>query len=327
MRSRPEMRTSLGFQMLSIREASCFNPVDRVYGILWLLHEHIRKQIIPDYTSQAQHNYAQVFSQLSLLALNEDQGLATLSLACTQEKIPGMPSWCSNLESVLDFDIFHDCYAGGRETPEFGPHIACSIDRKQILIRGRAVDVIADILLTAFHPCFIQPGRPQCTALLLEWFQDCVRFALNGGNTLAQLERVLSVDRLCDRHGDKVKDKELMILFRDMLQIWLNIFDSSRFIAPDETAQRRITETGIHLKVLEANRGRRLIRTRCGHLGLVHHSARRGDAVCIFRGTQAALMFRADHDVYQFISDAWILGLMGGEALNSDTGEEEFWIS
>ena len=83
------------------------------------------------------------------------------------------------------------------------------------------------------------------------------------------------------------------------------------------------------LKVFRyANIGQRAIRTRCGRYGNAYHTVQAGDLICVFEGANAPFVLRRNSldCVYKFVGDAWVSGLMNGEALELGLMEEEFLI-
>lgn len=74
------------------------------------------------------------------------------------------------------------------------------------------------------------------------------------------------------------------------------------------------------------DRRRLLCRTESGHIGWMPTTARTGDVICVFAGAPFPFLLRDDGDNhYKLIGDAYIHGIMKGEAMPEDRSELE-WI-
>lgn len=71
-----------------------------------------------------------------------------------------------------------------------------------------------------------------------------------------------------------------------------------------------------HTMVKSYTLGRKLIRTRKGYLGLARHTVQAGDLVCVALGGALPLLLRKrDEGGYTYVGDAYIHGIMHGEAM------------
>jgi hypothetical protein len=202
---------SLVAQMLEIRHSLCSNPIDRVYGILWMVEEDVRAMITPDYTQETQENYWLVYQKLCHHALSIRPYLDILPMACTEQRHPNLPSWCSNLESPLDCYLFPGC-AGGQQRPECGPHIASSRDGRRITLEGYYIYSITSVLEDCFQDCFAPEKHMICSRSNLQWLKSCFSFAQVHGVLHEELLRVLVADSIRSESGGDATELELYSL-------------------------------------------------------------------------------------------------------------------
>ncbi|KAF2196093.1 hypothetical protein GQ43DRAFT_384053 [Delitschia confertaspora ATCC 74209] len=77
------------------------------------------------------------------------------------------------------------------------------------------------------------------------------------------------------------------------------------------------------LDVQQAAEGRALIYTREGYIGLAHRFVQRGDVCCVVGGATVPLILRPQGGRYRLVSEAYVHGIMRGEAVREVT-EKEF---
>jgi hypothetical protein len=94
------------------------------------------------------------------------------------------------------------------------------------------------------------------------------------------------------------------------------------FDVPDDFTFINSQMTAFCVVVEELTKGRRVAVTGTGRLGLVPDCAEVGDEVAVVGGVTAPMILRGDGGQedgrYELIGDAHVLGLMNGEALDTD---------
>ena len=78
------------------------DPLDRVYAILGIFGNNVRKGIVVDYSSENGAHCSRLYVQF-YKSLPSKFGFSTLYLVSSQEKSPDLPSWCPNLDSQPEF--------------------------------------------------------------------------------------------------------------------------------------------------------------------------------------------------------------------------------
>jgi hypothetical protein len=313
------------------RLKQCSEPLDRIFAWRWMLPKHVTEQITLRYDVYDKQNYWLSYVELGHIALAEYPNLLTLPMACTHTRISQLPSWCSNLES--DFDCFAYARpafkAGGERT--IGAHIASSWHGRQILLRGLKVSEVKDVVRERYKGNANWKANRDDAAMALRYISECFSFresSAQEGHSLGELLRTLVVDEIYASEQTKATDAELQQYFQTFFEYLCVCLDSppGTWLPFDQAQGRKIARMSREFQY--ANMGRRVIRTRCGRYGNAHHTVQAGDLICVFEGVYAPFVLRRNsHDcVYKFVGDAWVSGLMNGEALELGLMEEEFLI-
>lgn len=67
--------------------------------------------------------------------------------------------------------------------------------------------------------------------------------------------------------------------------------------------------------------GRMFIATRDGRISFVPKNSREGDVIAVLAGGRVPIVLRPENDHYTVIGDAYIHGIMDGEAVEDCNGE------
>lgn len=94
----------LGFFDLVIfgRQKERFEPLDHLYAVLGLAQGQnnvYRRGISIDYSKASRKSYWKAYIEFSKVALLHEDHLKLLSFTTSEERPPGLPSWCPNLNS------------------------------------------------------------------------------------------------------------------------------------------------------------------------------------------------------------------------------------
>jgi hypothetical protein len=74
---------------------------------------------------------------------------------------------------------------------------------------------------------------------------------------------------------------------------------------------------------------RRFFITEQGQIGLAPKEARRGDTICVLFGCSVPVVLREKQDIFTFVGECYVDGLMHGEAVDlADQGklEKKEWV-
>jgi hypothetical protein len=75
-----------------LRSQACSKPIDKVFGLLFLLPRSIRLKIVVDYSQENEH--WRTYVGLARALAGQIRGLCTLSYAPSMERAPELPTWC-----------------------------------------------------------------------------------------------------------------------------------------------------------------------------------------------------------------------------------------
>ncbi|KZL70616.1 heterokaryon incompatibility protein [Colletotrichum incanum] len=337
------------------RAFKCTDPRDHILGILGLATDVEKDGIMSRdnlYSLPVQECYLR-FAKSQLL---EKRDLGILSCApqkvvsdaaypwyCRpyfqwqKRRLPNLPSWVPDLrnqeiDTVPTYAVRHGKFsAGGTQAEEID-----IISDKILKCRGMLVDTVGEQSVFWFD--LPLPAKPQRvpypldtmdpffsrnTLRMLNFYKACVRLA-SGSESVQEMPpgqlMALWKTLTCEKGqlSDRI-DVDLSEPFRSMvtgLDTWLNSEDPqeaerarSRFVASGMVVEPSVIAFGI---------SRRLCRTRKDRLCMLPREARAGDVVCILLGSEVPFVIRPTRKgMYEMIGDAYVSGMMDGEALSS----------
>ncbi|PQE30453.1 heterokaryon incompatibility -domain-containing protein [Rutstroemia sp. NJR-2017a WRK4] len=114
----------------------------------------------------------------------------------------------------------------------------------------------------------------------------------------------------------------------DILQVIQEIYPDCD---PEEVAIQRILEDGKMMGKFSRAwsscwSGRRLAWTRNGRLAMVPPLTKKGDIVAVLLGAQSCFVTRGDRGAHRLVGEAYVHGIMNGEAMKGDLKTETFVI-
>ncbi|KAK4580061.1 hypothetical protein LTR86_000263 [Recurvomyces mirabilis] len=303
--------------LLVSRELGASDPRDKVYALLGLG----RHDITPDYAASpedifiefAQHQIGAVTNLLSEAEANDEElevnrtevRRAMVMLSCAgrqnqKRKLPSwVPDWTTNLASrPLIFGLGGNYRAGGSTLGMVDYDWERGLQLSGVLLD--TVQTVGDTLLQ------LDSDQDPHEAIL-QWWREAQQMALerivrSPGSTLYTdaFEALRRRLMLC-KHGYYVGEGSNSR--RDSL---LDDQDNGE----DSRHSATLTLT------LGPTRGRVMFASSTGFLGLVPYGTREGDVVFVIRGADVPCVLRHAHgDAYILIGEAYVQGIMDGEAL------------
>ncbi|KAK2038918.1 hypothetical protein LZ31DRAFT_599269 [Colletotrichum somersetense] len=237
-----------------------------------------------------------------------------------KRRLPDPPSWVPDLR-------LQEAEAGTIEV----------IGDKVLRCSGLVVDVVEDRGVFWYdmplppkparvpHPLDKMDALPvRYVLLFLDYYRACVRLASPSGSEdvrdlaperLASLWKALTCERA--QLSDRI-DADLSEQFEAMvagLGTWLTAGD------PDEAEKARLSfvTSGLALETSIVGLGipRRFSRTAEGRLWMAPSEARVGDVICVLLGSEVPFFIRSSRrGMYEMIGEAYVSGIMDGEALS-----------
>lgn len=311
-------------------------PVDRIYGLLGLVGPTVASKIVIDYSTAGQENWWRAYIQYGKFQLQSEPTLTLLSAAASQQRPPGLPSWCPNFNS-LPKDPF--CLgsvigyrAGFRSDIERATVKNVRIlDSDNIQVSGFRVDRVRQVVGSP-KDCFeTEPwyGPSGSCALLLDFESRCLEVSQNVYNSPNEIPeahwRTLTADADFsirsplppDTFEDYVRMKELWKTRRD--QTSADFVDST----PSSTRQANVN----YYQSWEGKRTHTFFSTHNGRVGLGPCDLQAGDVICVLYGGAPlfVLRFNDNDNVAQLVGDAYVYGLMDLNSTPVDDCETEWF--
>ncbi|EUC49898.1 hypothetical protein COCMIDRAFT_1312 [Bipolaris oryzae ATCC 44560] len=309
------------------RKSDALNPIDKVYGILGLMHHAVSSLTTLDYSLSVEEVYTNFARQYI-----EATGSLEILEQCRLKESP-MPSWAPDWRNKNHYRLFsghHSTYsAGSASTASY--HFrseACILD-----VDGVILDAVDGLGQAYFeygtsslpeHAVF----QPNNTASAYGC-EDSIKDAL---------WRTLTGDRTLQGHPAPDNYAEILNLpFRESCQTPLPSRGAralSRFITQSASLSvsgRRLDsffnnsldqfpETAIDAveRIWRFTRTHRLVVTLSGRIGMVPIEAKKGDVLCILLSSDVPVLLRPaknPRDPVKLVGSCYIHGIMAGEAM------------
>lgn len=313
------------------RRRLCTLEVDKIYGVLGVAPAAIRDQIVIDYSKEWTHVYT---TAARAILASWDSGYPLLAYTTSVDRSPNLPSWCPDFRQMSDtLAMSNEAEAGYDLGYEKGFQSPSRQD--SISIFGAKIDVVAETVAT--YECKWSRestkvvGSNGLAAQMLRWFDDCWELALQTCHGDAEIAfeaywKTLLTDVASVGQPFYHADLDVLVsgrLFREDLQLWSQTAaDRTEELSVKQSNEQQIQPLFNRLQTVWKNRV--LFATKGGRLGVAHKTTRPGDEVYAFFGGSDLYVVRkyqrpvcqdpAKFDHYQYISNAFVQGLMQGEA-------------
>ena len=300
------------------------NPRDRVYALLGLVEkDHHLAALNPDYSKPT----SQLNTRLFKYIVESSRRLSILALAPFRTvEIGELPSWAPDLtyhwsdgrdavakDYVCSFDEYNLASFSASLDRQAVYRFSDALD--QFVVRGLHFDAIISVSELLVEKLFW--SLRDSVSLFKTWKADALE-----GDTLAPYGgfnertnafwRTLVVDVDPDTRTSPSSDKYGSI-FKYLFD---GDFSGKLHGLPEMTRYMR--------RVITCCKGRRFFITKKGYMGLGNFGTKPGDCVCILFGGPTPFIIRdLDAGHHQFVSDAYVHGVMYGEALAEIPKEAE----
>ncbi|KAL5328035.1 hypothetical protein ACEPPN_005742 [Leptodophora sp. 'Broadleaf-Isolate-01'] len=281
----------------STKKAICYDPRDRIYAVLSLLHEQdpIRRAIEPDYSKSVEQVYQEV--TMRQIQLTGQLRLLTLCTFWSSGSSLQLPSWVPDLSIPNPLEQILNSNASGSSTHKG----SLTISERYLRIRGTSAGVISEVLT----PIALSARLPEILAMCHSWEPPNAKSTpyVTGGNLMTAFITTLFFGAISELNDfgrpleyDKLREVYENTVVRGEVDDNVDDWYSTRHLQA-------------HLP------GRALFRTKEGHIGLCPAPARVGDLIVIAYGCATPLVLRPTLDRYTVGGECYVSGLMNGEAL------------
>ncbi|KAN0110166.1 Heterokaryon incompatibility protein (HET) domain containing protein [Hyaloscypha variabilis] len=303
----------------------CCDPKDRFFALYGLLKSMFSWSEQPDYSLTV----LQVYQDMTRLLIKRDKSLKVLSGNILRYNCSDWPSWVPDW-SVRD-SLDRCCNGFHTLSSTFcapGPqHVLGSNDilfprPNFISISGWQFDTCSKILDVLE---WTQRTFPEHNAILTQWIGHILEIGISLEDASVIAFRTLIADGFGTRRAGKH-------YVEDRLGIWLEWARSITGGTLSEQLGRLSSSTTIpkenalHLEqhtraydfaARSACRGRRLVVTSRGFVGLCPRYTQEGDVICILSGAKAPFVLRKSGECYTMIGECYVDGIMYGETFTS----------
>lgn len=293
------------------RDRKCQDPRDKVFSILSLLEiESADYPFQPKYTEPVHTAYRRAVQA----HIQSSKSLHILS-SCyrSSNRMPGdLPSWVPSWEYSVDVSYLGGYSAKDEEFAYAASGVSLadvdfSLDQNMMVVTGVVVDTIKDNQLQGsggeFDYLYTSAKEEPWTS----WNIHEILQRLEDEPLIMRYDRETMVEAtlktlIADRHPETGKRRTPLKLRRIKQHLCPRAEDLEAFLS--------------HVEMY--TQGRTLILSKDGYLGLAPLASAIGDKICVIYGCHAPVILRPSHgnpEKYTLIGDAYVHGLMDGEAL------------
>lgn len=316
-------------------------PVDRIYGFLGLASQSARECIRVDYSENGRAQYWKTYIRYSKLFLAEDKELALLSMASSQYKPNGLPSWCPNFNACKDESSNFGQQRGYQAG--FGYELTRAV--RTIITPGlNSIQVPGFRIDTVMHvggsPA---PGTVKSQALAdeaLAWEAECFELSMNTYSVAIDNEQLMIkavesyVRTLMANRISTQSHSPAPPLYEDLqrarfrrkhhdtdARTWdwnAAKIDSMEDLRSAERCMGKVTR----------HQGCRFFSTHGNRFGLGPRDTKPGDVVCVLYSAAPVfiLRFEPEERGARLVGDAYVDGIMKLDELpRSDRGRDEMF--
>ena len=320
------------------RDKDVTEPVDQIYGLLGLVDPMVgvASRIVVDYSIEGRKNWWRPYIQYGKLQLQSEPTLTLLSMAASQQRPAGLPSWCPNFNSRPKDPVSLGRVIGYRAGFESDMDRASVrnvqiLDSNNIQISGFRVACVREVVGSPKHCFETEPwyGPSGSCALLLDYESRCLKVsqdAYNSPNEVPEAHwRTLTADADIRSRSPLPPNA-----FEDYLRIkemWKSRQDQT---SPDEVdltpASERQAILNYHQN-WESKRTHAFFSTHDGRIGLGPCDLQAGDVICVLYGGAPlfVLRFNDSSEVAQLVGDTFVYGLMDLKSIPASSRKTEWF--
>jgi Heterokaryon incompatibility protein (HET) len=337
--------------LLQHRNCGASDSKDKVFALCGLARDAGADGL--DVKTDYRLDTADVYRDLAIKILKQSADLALLSVShpSTSSRVAGLPSWVpdwslsSHSTSFRARDFSGDYLFPSKASKDTIPDPKFSSDGRLLAVNGMVVDHITKVgsLHDADTESSFLTKIPKEQTILNDWehvsgarswskyltgesMMDVYWQTLVGGCPARKHEELRGQFHDFDR-----TTKRFRMLHWVGLQKYRKTYIAASYVmlsisAMSDGFRRRLTSPlsggyatwGFAARMAMAVRQRRMIRTQKGFVGLASGEAMIGDSVVLFQGGHVPVLLRWMGTHWQLVGDAYLHGIMNGEAFNLD---------
>ncbi|KAE8448051.1 hypothetical protein EG329_009816 [Mollisiaceae sp. DMI_Dod_QoI] len=301
---------------------SCFDPRDKIYGILGLAEDPVRTEITADYRDKSPRDLS---LEVAKHEIANEPMIAILHLSCNRPRAADLPSWCPNFTasptSLLLIGLATDYHAGNRNmvirkaisarTTPFRARVEGNI----LHIQGFTISQVDKVIPPGwikFHHTEVDLAENSLRSM--EWDNKCFQISQQvfKDDALREHARILIGNSL-NSEKCTVDQQDSYQLMRRLMAV-LSGKEPVEYLHEILTTEKWANLPDYMNNVASACSNRAFFTTLDGRIGLGPSNLESGDTVCIFCNTFSPFIIRpADSGHNKLIGEAYVHGLMYGE--------------
>ena len=311
------------------RDFSATNDVDKVYGFLGLAPEHLRLRV--DVTRLT----AKVFIDVAKYDVASEPILNILHLASSNQRLPGLPSWCPNFagpretSKLIGYPAGYHAGFEDRVYNFFPFQATTSLDNDLLKLLGYSLDQVTKVVAPGWRWIQSPDVAPEIAAAAqsLVWEDTCLK--LSQGAYPSSLPETVPEAHWRTLIANALNGKKCI---SDQREAYALMRLSLAIVSAKARQPERAHEIGTNISdaqaiaveeymraVQAACNGRCFFTTRDGRIGLSDKDVVVGDLVYIILNTWTPFTLRPIERLpgrYRLIGEAYVHGLMYGEAFD-----------
>ncbi|KAF2012899.1 hypothetical protein BU24DRAFT_484765 [Aaosphaeria arxii CBS 175.79] len=326
------------------RAFECSDPKDRLYAIINVTTEKspVKRGLTVDYSLEV----GEVYRRFVVWDIMKNGSLSTLSIISDKSKTDyGLPSWVPDFSNanhkyfLPDYMFTFDAM----KAKWLGPEARISSDGKILMLKGKRIDSVKRVARTQYPGQLSRLPNGELNMEIVErqreWLRECMSIAIEDHS---EDDKALSPSfQYWKSRSWGMSNERFQQFWRTM--IWGHTRTGSKasalygtyfrayghFIHANLEDKRVFKKGGIAQELIESCfvvmlTYRRFCSTSNGLIGWMPREVQVGDVICVLYGGRVPVVLRPRDIGYEFVGDAYVFGMMNGEALLSDAPDEEF---
>jgi hypothetical protein len=311
------------------------NPRDKIYGVLGLDVDDTSNLVQTDYTLAVEEVYETFVHSL----LNHTKNLNVLSHLRTDQqtnlKLPSfVPDWTLDLNDLGDLDL--SAWTSRWHALEFynaasGTQVEFNSRPGILALRGVVVDTVKTTAVNTIDSIQQADARSSASNNFIDELQRTAAVpSLDEDDGLIKRQAFwLAMIAECQPHlgampnqFDEAQSAHKMSEFYERLSdIDMDLYEGYeqllRTVKDKVSLGNQVPQAFflIDVALAAAHEGRKFMMTQEGRMGLVPTHAREGDVVAVLTGGHVPIILRPKEGHYTVVGDAYVQGIMDGEAM------------
>jgi len=313
------------------------DPRDFIYGLLNMSTDPADLGITADYSKSKQKLFIEVAT--ALIKRISLQLLLWRNTHTAKETEPPLPSWAPDWSARILIPLVGPLKASNlrfqasRDSESEFSFVNSTNQHPTLAVTGIAMDFVRTVgdsvmEIRVSDRTIYEHDQDQNYNLALRWLDDIERLSKHCGNiyggksgTKEAIWRTPIADTTLTPEGHQRAEKVLEECYKFCRSGIMRAVLKSH-----ELEQKKFALAGRYWRLLVTRcSNRKLFATEKGYLGLGPAASTPGDIIAVIFGLNAPLVLRASGvDEYQIVGEAYVHGIMDGEAMNGSPSPQKF---